>query len=299
MHTMTKLIQEIERKNSRVVVGIDPTEGIMPKEYQKMIESGTSIKSVLCKYCQDIINAIYDIVPAVKPNIAFFERYKAYNLFFEVCRYAQSKGLVVIADAKRADIGSTSSGYSDVFLNDFSNCDFLTVNPYFGEDSLKPFIDACNSMDKGLFVLVKTSNKSSSQIQDLVTQDGKKVYEKVGKMVSDLGEGYSEYGYSSIGAVVGATHPEQAASLRKQMEHTFFLVPGFGAQGATVDDVLVNFDGYGRGAIINASRSILGAFKKEEYKGLDFKQAAKAEAIKMTNLINEGLIKQGKVNYNI
>lgn len=291
-HAIAYLMQKIDEKNSRVVVGLDPTKEVIPSEYSKAfseMENGGS-KEVLYDYCKDIIDAVYDVVPAVKPNIAFFERYGAEEIFFRVCKYAKKQGLVVIADAKRADIGSTSEAYADAFLV-YSPCDFLTINPYFGEDSVKPFIDACNENGKGVFVLVKTSNPSSKQIQDLVTEDGKTVYEKVGELVANWGTIDASTGYSNVGAVVGATHPQQAIKLRALMPNTFFLVPGFGAQGATVNDIIGNFDSNGNGAIINASRSILAAWKQGQYaeNGMDFKAAARIETINMRDAINKAV----------
>lgn len=287
MNAMTNLAKEINSKKSRVVVGLDPTREIIPEKYHAKFDHNP--KGVLLDYCKEIIDSVFDVAAAVKPNIAFFERYGATDEFFEVCQYAKGMGMIVIADAKRADIGSTSLGYADAFLSKNSPCDFLTINPYFGIDGVEPFIKSCNDNDKGLFVLVKTSNKSSSQIQDLILENGQTVYETVAGLVSGWGQIDESYGYSNVGAVVGATHPRESVKLRSIMPNTFFLVPGYGAQGAGINDIMGNFDNNGCGAIINASRSILNAYKSELYAGQKFYDAARAEAIRMRDEINDAI----------
>lgn len=312
MHATKRLMAAISEKNSRMAVGLDPTLELMPEKYLPIFmklerenfrrDSPEAFKIALEEakialydYSIDIIDAVYDIASVIKPNIAFYEAYHAYDVYFRVCEYAKQKGPIVIADAKRGDISSTSMCYSKAFFDEqisYEACDFLTINPYFGEDSIEPFIELCDKNDKGVFILVKTSNKSSSQIQDLMTIDGGRVYQKVAELVADWGTIDKHTGYSNVGAVVGATHPNDAAKLREAMPNTFFLVPGFGAQGATVEDVLVNFDSQGGGAIINASRSILGAFKKEKYQGMDFQTAARTETIRMRDDINAAIEKK-------
>ncbi len=312
MHIIEKLMQKMKEKYSRVAFGLDPKREDIPDKYLEpflRIEDKNFIKrsvrdskgiiegigNSIFEYSKDMIDSLHDLVPVVKPKIAFFERYHLYDAYFKVCEYAKSKGLIVIADAKRSDIGTTSIGYSDAFLESKvfeSPCDFLTVNPYFGSDSIKPFMDACNKNDKGIFVLVKTSNSSSCEIQDLITsENGKRVYEKVAELVASWGSIDENTGYSNVGAVVGATYPEHAAALRKAMPNTFFLVPGFGAQGGTVRDILGGFDQTGTGAIINVSRGISCAFKEGKYAeiGCDFKEAARLKAMDIIKDINNGV----------
>lgn len=288
---MSKLIDQIAQKNSRVCVGLDPTVKVVPEKffYEEFGYERVLNDCGVFDYCVAIIDAVKDVVPVVKPNIAFFEAIGANEIFLNVCKYAKEKGLIVIGDVKRADIGSTSSMYAKAYLHEDSPIDFITINPYFGTDSIIPFVDMANKNGKGIFVLVKTSNDSSSEIQDMVLANGDKVYEHVGKLVKKWGEnetGGNQF-YNSVGAVVGATHPNDAKKLREQMPNTWFLVPGYGAQGATAADVAVNFDHNGMGAIVNASRSIIGAWKEPEYKDMSLSEAAYAAAVKMRDEINK------------
>jgi orotidine-5'-phosphate decarboxylase len=216
-----------------------------------------------------------------------YEQYGAEGIaaYIETVRHAKSKGLIVIGDIKRGDIASTADAYSDGHIGevgidgnmfDVFGTDFITINPYLGYDAVEPFLDNCKKYDRGLFVLVKTSNKRSGDIQDLVVGD-KTVYETVGGFVADWGKEYiGKYGYSSVCAVVGATHPEQAERLREIMPNTFFLIPGYGAQGGTAEDLAVCFDGKGLGGIVNSSRGITAAYKTEKYSGFSEVNHAKA-----------------------
>lgn len=288
----------IIEKNSRICAGLDPVwEDVATV---KKCENAFFQPDVLAKYCTEYIDSICDIVPAIKMNIAFFEEVKSgESIYIEAAHYAKSKGLFVIADVKRADIGSTSAAYARTFLSEDSPFDAITINPYFGTDGVMPFLKLAKENGKGVFVLVKTSNKSSCELQDLELADGRKFYEAVADLVLKWAEEvdlYESFHYPMVGAVVGATHPKQAEDLVKQMGCTFFLVPGYGAQGATADDVACNFDSdRGTGAIVNSSRGIMNAYKKDcwkdQYSEETWAEAAKAEAIRATEEINQAINK--------
>jgi orotidine-5'-phosphate decarboxylase len=258
-----RLIAKIQ-KTAPIVVGLDPQLSQIPnylKEY-------TAEADIFFEFNKGIIDAVCDIVPAVKPQIAMYERYGAEGVdcYARTIAYAQSKDLIVIGDIKRGDIASTAEAYSAAHIGGSSKADYITINPYMGYDSIEPYLADCRKYDKGLFVLVKTSNKGSRDIQDLLMQNGKPLYCRVGEFVSEWGEPFiGEKGYSAIGAVVGATHHEQAAELRKLMPHTFFLVPGYGAQGGSGKDLKDIWDGENYGAIVNSSRGITGAFQSGKY----------------------------------
>jgi orotidine-5'-phosphate decarboxylase len=260
----------------------------------------------VARFNRAVIDAVCDIVPAVKPQLAYYERLGHWGMrcFWDTVAYAHGKGLLVIADGKRGDIGATAYAYADAYLgggsDDDSNAagtvsvDALTVNPYLGEDGVEPFIDRCRRFGKGIFALVKTSNATSGDIQDLELKDGRKLYDAVAGLVNQWGEGVvGEYGYSSVGAVVGATFPAQAKELRKAMQRAYFLVPGFGAQGGGAQDAAAAFDQSGLGAIVNASRSVLCAWSHPRWEGKytheDFADAARAEALRMKAEINEAI----------
>lgn len=243
MSIIDKLISRIKELDNPTVMGLDPRYEMLPESVKA--KYGKDVESVcqgILEFNKNLIDSTYDIIPAVKPQIAFYEMFgiEGIKCFKETCKYAKSKGMIVIADIKRGDIGSTAKGYSNAYLGktivgdaeeSFYDIDFVTVNPYLGIDGIKPFIEDCKKYDKGIFVLVKTSNPSSSEIQDLKLESGKTVYEQVGELVSLWGEDLiGENEYSSVGAVVGATHPKQLEELRIKMSHTFFLIPGFGAQ---------------------------------------------------------------------
>lgn len=295
---MDNLIKKIKEKNSPIVMGIDPRYEMIPNiiksKYQKNIEGFAKSAVVFAK---KLIDATYDIIPAIKPQLAYFEMMGPDGLkaFKEIVDYAKSKDLIVIADAKRGDIGTTSQGYANTFLGEISlddnkekiyDADFVTVNPYMGTDCVKPFVEDSKKYEKGVFVLVKTSNKSSGELQDLKLENGNKVYEQVATLVEEWGKDLiGEYGYSSISAVVGATYPEQLKEIRKLAPHTFFLIPGYGAQGGKAEDIALGFDENGIGGIVNASRSLMCAYKSDRWKDAyteeQFAEATRAEALRM------------------
>ena len=273
MNVVDKLIENTIRTQNPSVVGLDPDIGKIPACYKLNAKSSDpfeAVANVIYEFNRDVIDTVADLVPAVKPQMAFYEKYGSYGVaaFEKTVAYAKSKGLVVIEDAKRNDIGNTAGAYADghlgcVELLDGSctpsfDADFLTVTPFLGSESLHPFIDVCVKNSKGIFVLVKTSNTSSGEIQDVVTSDGITVSQSIAKYVSEQGETFmGEHGYSSVGAVVGATYPEEAVTLRKLMPKSYFLVPGYGAQGGGAKDILPCFNEDGLGAIVNSSRGIL------------------------------------------
>lgn len=297
-----RLISKILEKDSRVVVGLDPRLEQMPKDLvEKYIceygETFEAVGKIFYEFNKCIIDNVADIVPAVKPQIAFYEAYgieglKAYR---DTCEYARSKGLLIVGDVKRGDIGSTSKAYSTAFLgrtiigsseSSAFYSDSITINPYLGDDCMDEFIGDVDKYEKGIFVLVKTSNPSSNQIQD-ISSEGKTIYERVAEMVNNKSEKrVGKYGYSSIGAVVGATYPEMLKELRDIMPTAYFLVPGYGAQGAGAKDIKDSLDNKGLGALINSSRGIIFAYKKDAYKGLSYGKAARQAAIDMRDDIN-------------
>lgn len=287
-----KLIEKIIEMQNPTVVGLDPSLQYLPQETIESCKNFEDAGKAIYEYNKQIVDAVCDVVPAVKVQIAYYEMYGIPGLiaFRDTLQYASSKGLVVIADAKRNDIGSTAGCYSSAFLGetklgDGADCafasDYLTVNGYLGVDGIEPFLKNVRN-GKGIFVLVKTSNPSSGQLQDLKLENGLTVYEYMGKLVEEWGaDSVGKYGYSSVGAVVGATHKLQAQTLRGELPHTMFLVPGYGAQGGTADDLSVCFDKNGLGAIVNSSRGIICAYKQEKYKGLSIGDAARAAALDM------------------
>lgn len=296
------LIEKIKEKNNPTVAGLDPKLDYVPedmkaaafKEYGETFEGAA--KAIL-EFNKTLIDALCDIVPAVKPQSAYYEMYGAEGIkcLYDTISYAKSKGMYVILDAKRGDIGATSEAYANAYIGTTQigskteiafDADCLTVNPYLGTDGIKPFADLCEKNKKGIFVLVKTSNKSSGELQDLKS-GGKYIYEHMAELVKIWGnDTIGTNGYSSVGAVVGATYPEQAESLRRQMPHTYFLVPGYGAQGGKAEDVAKSFNRDGLGAIVNASRSIMCAYMKN---GGTLGDAARAEAIRMRDDILSAL----------
>ena len=282
MYFADRLCAAIDAKGSAVVVGLDPRPESLPAHLLAdcRAELGASTEAVaeaLWRFNRGVIDAVHDVVPAVKPQLAFYERYGVAGLkaYARTATYAKEAGLLVIADGKRNDIGSTAGAYAEAFLGaawvfdrpaagDFT-ADALTVNPFLGGDGIQPFVDCARRHGRGVFVLVKTSNPSAGELQDLQI-DGQPLYEHLGALVESWGESSrGRSGYSSVGAVVGATWPAQAARLRALMPHTLFLVPGYGAQGATATDVACCFDARGHGALINASRSIIFAWRAEPY----------------------------------
>ena len=277
---INKLIEKIQKTQAPIVVGLDPMMKYVPGQIQKaaFAEYGETLEGAaeaIWQYNKGIVDAIYDLVPAVKPQIAMYEQFGIPGLvaFKKTVDYCKEKGLVVIGDVKRGDIGSTSEAYAvghlgrvSVGANAFYGFDedFVTVNPYLGSDGVKPFIKVCKEEKKGIFVLVKTSNPSSGEFQDRVV-DGKPLYEIVGEKVAEWGADCMGDSYSYVGAVVGATYPEQGRLLRKVMPKAFILVPGYGAQGGKGADLVHFFNEDGLGAIINSSRGIIAAFQQEKY----------------------------------
>lgn len=283
------------------MIGLDSDIRKIPMCYKTGIKTKNSFEAVadvIFAFNRDIINTTCDLVPAVKPQMAFYEKYGSYGVaaLEKTIAYAKSKGLVVIEDAKRNDIGNTAMAYADGHLGTVElldgtcaasmDTDFLTVTPFLGSESLLPFIDVCKKHNKGIFILVKTSNKSSGEIQDVATADGLTVSQCIAKYVSDQSETFvGAYGYSSIGAVVGATYPEEAVSLRKMMPKSFFLVPGYGAQGGEAEDILPCFNADGLGAVVNSSRGILYTHMTDEEKDLcsreEYLLSVRAATLKM------------------
>ena len=278
---INKLINKIQNTKAPIVVGLDPMLSYVPEHIQKkaFAEYGETLEGAaeaIWQFNKEIVDKTYDLIPAVKPQIAMYEQFgieglKAYKKTVDYCK---SKDLVVIGDIKRGDIGSTSAAYAVGHLGKVQvgsktyagfDEDFATVNPYLGSDGVKPFIDVCKQENKGLFILVKTSNPSSGEFQDQKI-DGKPLYELVGEKVAQWGEEHmGESGYSYVGAVVGATYPEQGEILRKVMPKSFILVPGYGAQGGKGKDLVHFFNEDGLGAIVNSSRGIIAAYKQEAY----------------------------------
>ena len=296
--TIDTLIEGIETCKNPTCVGLDTQLAHLPEGFAGEVKNFEDAANALVRYNRAIVDALAGVVPSAKVQVAYYEMYGVPGMraFHEAIEYAKSKGLVVIADCKRNDIGATAGAYANAYLGETPlgeghdaafPVDFVTVNAYLGIDGVKPFLEAGKVRGGGIFALVKTSNPSGGQLQDLKIGD-RTVYEVMGDLVSEWGEdSIGKYGYSSVGAVVGATYPEQGAALRKRLPHTFFLVPGYGAQGATGKDLRGCFDANGRGAVVNASRSILTAWKKQP--GVDFAQAARNEAIRMRDDIMEGM----------
>jgi len=305
--SIDQLISAIIEKKSPIVVGLDPRLEQIPKEIVQKYETMgyrpyDVVKNSLIEFNKGIIDAVKDLVPALKPQVAFYEQYGLAGMeaYAETCRYGKEAGLYIIADVKRGDIGSTSKAYSlghlgkvtyqDEQLNSFE-ADSVTVNPYLGDDCLGEFVDEITEFDKGMFVLVKTSNKTSAQLQNLIAGE-KTIYEIVGGIVNEWSQKtIGSKGYSPVGAVVGATYPSEMDTLRKVMPNSYFLVPGYGAQGGGGEDVVNAFNEDGLGAIVNSSRGIIFAYKKS---GLPYKEAAREATLAMQKDINEALEKSGK-----
>jgi orotidine-5'-phosphate decarboxylase len=301
MTMIDRLIEKIEKTKNPTVVGLDPRLGFVPgfikeEAYELYGKTPKAAARAFYEFNKAIIDAVYDLVPAVKPQVAMYEQYgpEGIKAYIDTILYAKEKGLVVIGDVKRSDIASTAEAYADGHIgrvkvedevHEVYHEDSITLNPYLGYDSIEPYMNHCKAYDKGLFILVKTSNPNSGEIQDLDVGE-EKLYERVGRLVSKWGEAVmGKRGYSHIGAVVGATYPEQGTRLRQLMPHTFFLVPGYGAQGATAKDLAGCFDQNGLGAIVNSSRGIIAAYQLEKYKNKfsdkEFAQAAREAVIDM------------------
>ncbi len=296
-----RLIDRIKELDNPTVAGLDTNFDYLPEDMRAGVKDFKGAADAVLEFNRRLVDSICDIVPAVKVQIAYYEMYglEGMRAFAETVRYASEKGMLVMTDAKRNDIGATAECYAKAYLGETKvvdaaytafDSDFLTVNGYLGSDGIKPFLGWMEKRDKGIFVLVKTSNKSSGELQDLRLENGKTVYEYMGGLVEEWGSsGIGKYGYSAVGAVVGATHPEQARILRGEMPHTFFLIPGYGAQGGTADDLKVCFDKDGLGGIVNSSRGILCAYRQEKYAGLAFDAAARQACIDMKNDLNRAI----------
>jgi len=303
-----RLVEGINSKKSVAVVGLDPRLNQIPNHIREEAKSkfGESFEAVGCAFFEfnkRIIDSVSQHVAVIKPQMAFYEQYGKAGIeaFNKTVSYGKKKGLIVVEDAKRNDIGSTAQAYATGHLGEVSlfsdskpcfDLDAITVNAYLGTDGVKPFVKACSEFGKGIFVLVKTSNPSSGDIQDVKLASGKTVFELMAGFVNKWGqETIGETGYSSVGAVVGATYPEQAKTLRNIMEKSFFLVPGYGAQGGSAKDVLNCFNKDGLGAIISSSRGITFAHQKEEFecRETEFETASEKAVIKMNEDLNNML----------
>ena len=301
-----KLIEKIIQMQNPTCVGLDTDFSYLPDQMREGVESFEQAADAIIEFNANIIDKVCDVVPAVKVQIAYYEQYgyEGLRAFEKTVNYAKSKGLFVIADCKRNDIGSTAKCYSTAFLGNTHlsggklrafPADMLTVNGYLGTDGIAPFIDDIKGNDKGIFVLVKTSNPSSGELQNLKLESGEYLYERMGSLVEQCGRDcVGKFGYSDVGAVVGATHPEEAANLRSKVKNTFFLIPGYGAQGGNAQMLKCCFDERGLGGIVNNSRGIICAYKKGEYAGMNYADAARAACIAMQKDLSSTLGKRGK-----
>ncbi len=304
---INKLCKKITDLKAPIVVGLDPMLNYVPEEIKKAAfeQFGETLEGAgeaIWQFNKAIVDATADLIPAVKPQIAMYEQFGIPGLvaFKKTVDYCKEKDLVVIGDIKRGDIGSTSAAYAVGHVGKVQvgskryaafDEDFVTVNPYLGSDGIQPFIDVCKEENKGIFVLVKTSNPSSGEFQDQLV-DGKPLYELVGKKVAEWGELHMGEAYSYVGCVVGATYPEMGKVLRKIMPKTFILVPGYGAQGGKAEDLVPYFNKDGLGAIINSSRGIIAAYKQEKYSKFgseNFADASRQAVLDMREDINSAL----------
>lgn len=299
-----RLIEKIIELKNPTVVGLDPKLEYVPKYIQRryLEKDGLTLKAAakaIYDFNQAIIDEIHDVVPAIKPQAAYYEMYGHYGIraLEKTIRYAKLNGMFVITDGKRNDIGATMEAYTNAHLGTTSvgensmeafGADALTVNGYLGTDGIEPLLKVCRESDKGIYVLVKTSNKSSGELQDLKLEDGTPIYAKMGDLCEKWGaDTIGKYGYSAVGAVVGATYPEMLTELRQRLPHTMFLVPGYGAQGGGAEGLKGGFDANGLGAIVNSSRAVMCAYKKEECDERDFAKAARREVIRMRDDITQ------------
>jgi orotidine-5'-phosphate decarboxylase len=300
-----RLIKKIGEKQNPSVIGLDPRPEYIPPQLLKkhIAQKGETLQALADAYAEfnrGLIDALSEIVPAVKPQSAFYELLgpAGAEAFSQTIAYARQKGLYVIADVKRNDIGSTAEAYSEAYLGSVQiggsvkrayDCDSVTVSAYLGSDGLKPFLSVCKREDKSMFVLVKTSNKSAGELQDL-TAGGEKIYVLMGKLIEELSaDTIGAYGYSACGAVIGAPSPEELKDMRRKLINPFFLVPGYGAQGGTAEDVAGAFDTRGLGALVNSSRAVICAWMKTGKNGEDFMEAAASAAREMKKEITKHL----------
>ena len=289
------LIDKIKLFKNPSAAGLDTDFSYLPDNMKARIKSLSGAAEAVFEFNANIIDHIYDIVPCVKVQVAYYEALGVSGMecFAKTLKYAKSKGMFTIADCKRNDISSTAKCYSDAYLGETVingknfkpfECDFLTVNAYLGSDGIKPFLENCKKFDKGVFVLVKTSNQSGAELQNKKIENGGLVYEQMAEYVNGWGVGLTgKYGYSSVGAVVGATHKTEAENIRKKYPKMFFLIPGYGAQGGKAEDIAVCFEKNLAGGIVNSSRGLLLAYKNENYKGTTYFKAARAAASDMQN----------------
>lgn len=304
---VSKLIEKIQKTKAPICVGLDPMLSYIPEHVTKkaFAEFGETLEGAaeaIWQFNKEIVDATCDLIPSVKPQIAMYEQFGLPGLaaYDKTEKYCQEKGLIVIGDVKRGDIGSTSAAYATGHLGTVQvgsqtlsgfNTEYITVNPYLGTDGVKPFVDVCNQCDRGIFVLVKTSNPSSGEFQDRLI-DGRPLYELVAEKVVEWGDASMDGAYSNVGAVVGATYPEMSKVLRKLMPRTYFLVPGYGAQGGTAEDLKYCFNEDGLGAVVNSSRGIIAAYKKDAYAKFGpehFGEASRQAVIDMIADINSVL----------
>ena len=298
-----RLQEKIIAKKNPTVAGLDARIEYVPEHIRKacFAEYGVGLKGAceaIYQFNIGLMDALCDIVPAVKPQAAYYENlgWQGMEMLERTIAYAKSKGLFVIADIKRGDIGSTATAYAEGWLSGADiegqtfksfDADCVTLNGYMGSDSILPFLNAAKGEDKCAFVLVKTSNPGSGELQDIKTADGQTIYQVMGQLNEQIAAGTEgKYGFTMTGAVTGATYPEQIQNLRTLLPHTFFLVPGYGAQGGTAEDVKYAFNEKGHGAIVNSSRGIMCAWKKTGNNGLDFGEAARNAAIAMRDDIS-------------
>lgn len=313
--SMDKLIEKVIEKKSHAVVGLDTDFNVIKPLLGDILDTkgmnkSQIIENALFEYNKNLVDATYDLVPGVKIQVAFYERYGLAGLsaYSRTAKYAAEKGLYVIGDIKRGDIGSTSEAYAEGHLGAVDNLDTtdvqddfkvdsITVNPYLGEDSITPFLNALKVNDGSMFVLVRTSNKFSGLIQNVISnENGDNVYEKVAKWLTDLGKDYvGKSGYTSIGAVVGATKPEEMERIRELMPKAYFLIPGYGAQGGTAEDLAKGFNADGLGGVVNSSRGIIYAWQKADSK--DYAGCARKAVLSMNEDINGTLDKLGKAAF--
>lgn len=298
-----KLIDGIIAMQNPTCVGLDTLFDYLPDDMRAGAKTFEDVAERVLEFNKKIIDSVYDIVPSVKVQIAYYEMYGAAGMkaYYETLKYGAAKGLVVIADAKRNDIGSTASCYAKAFLGETQvndntlkafPSDYVTVNGYLGSDGIVPFVEECEKHDKGIFVLVKTSNPSGAEIQNMVLDNGMPMYEYVGGLVEKWGEStIGSYGYSAVGAVVGATHPTEAARLREVLPHTFFLIPGYGAQGGKAEMLKSCFAANGLGGVVNNSRGILCAYKKN---GGTYYDAAREACVAMQKDLSSVIGKMSK-----
>lgn len=275
-----RLLAAIAAKGSPVCVGLDPVFESLPAAVRRGDDEASQLAAIE-RFCRGVLEAVAPVVPAVKPQSAYFEVYRGagVKLYFELVRYARELGLLVIGDVKRNDIGSTAAAYARAHLSGPDAPDCVTVNGYLGADGIEPFLKVAAAEGRGAFVLVRTSNPSAARTQDFADTAGVKYFQRMAEQVAELGGGLvGRCGYSALGAVVGATYPQEARELREVMPQQILLVPGYGAQGATAADCAASFKADGRGAIVNASRSVLYPKKDPRFAGEDWRSAVRAAA---------------------